>query len=132
MAATLAYLREWGWTTGSLYSWTRHETAYMTEAHIDMRAEWWVVEEVVLKEAQRRRHRFANKKNCQRLVSGTDWTVAHKAMKKLSKATSDPGTKHYKHGDKTRPCPLCNVPATPKHILWLCKWRQGQRPHPMD
>ena len=89
LAATLAYLHEWGWTTSSLYSWTRHETAYMTEARIDMRAEWWVLEAAVMKEAQQRRHRLANKKNCQHLVSGIDWPVAHKPRP----TTSDPGTK---------------------------------------
>ena len=36
MAATLAYLKEWGWTTDNLYQWHRHETAFMTEAHINM------------------------------------------------------------------------------------------------
>lgn len=61
--------------------------------------------------AQQRRLRFANKKNCQHLVSGIDGTVAHKAMKKLTKAQAN----HIRSW-----CPLRNVPAAPKHILWLC------------
>ena len=40
MAATLAYLKEWGWTTEDLYHWHRHETAFMTEAHIHMQDDW--------------------------------------------------------------------------------------------
>ena len=54
MAATMAYLQD---HKSSLYSWTRRETAFMTEAHIDMREDWRVVEEAVLKEAAQQRRR---------------------------------------------------------------------------
>ena len=60
MAATLAYLHEWGWHTNSLYEWHRNETAFMTEAHIDIRQPWWQVEEAIIAEAkQQRQSRFA-------------------------------------------------------------------------
>lgn len=44
MAATLAYLHEWGWTTHSLHQWTRYETAFMTEANINLLDDWNIIE----------------------------------------------------------------------------------------
>ena len=32
---------------------------------------------------------------------------------------------------KPKLCPLCGVPATPKHIVWLCKWHHGRGHKPM-
>ena len=85
MAATLTYLQEWGWTTHCLYQWTRYETAFMTEAHINLLDDWLTIEATLLQELQQQRtSRFAGKKNCQSLVSGLDWEVAKKASKKLS------------------------------------------------
>ena len=47
MAATLAYLREWGWTTDNIYQWRRRETAFMTEAHINMQDDWATIEQTL-------------------------------------------------------------------------------------
>lgn len=33
---------------------------------------------------------------------------------------------HREHS-KPKPCPICHVPATPKHIIWMCKWRREQQ-----
>ena len=85
MAATLTYLQEWGWTTRSLYQWTRYETAFMTEAHINLLDDWLIIEATLFQELQQQRtSRFAGEKNCQSLVSCLDWAVAKKASKKLS------------------------------------------------
>ena len=37
----------------------------------------------------------------------------------------------YKEGANTKPCPLCQVPATPKHIIWMRKWHHKQKHPPM-
>ena len=138
MAATLAYLREWGWQTNSLYEWHRNETAFMTAAQIDLRQPWWQVEELLHAEArQQRQHRFASRRNCQSLVSGLDWTTASKATKSLTKAqathirTWNQAAIRFKDGTNTKPCPICQVPATPKHIIWLCKWHHNQKHTPL-
>ena len=38
---------------------------------------------------------------------------------------------HFRQGDKIKQCPLCNVPATPKHIVWLCTWHHNQGHAPL-
>ena len=55
MAATLAYLKEWGWTTEDLYHWHRHETAFMTEAHLNMQDDWATIEQTLQHEATQQR-----------------------------------------------------------------------------
>ena len=107
MAATLAYLKEWGWHTNSLYEWHRNETAFMTEAQVDLRQPWWQVEELLQAEAkQQRQHRFASRRNCQALVSGIDWTTASKATKRPRPHTSALGTKRPS-GSRMAPAPNC-------------------------
>ena len=122
-----------GWTTDSLARWTRYETAFMTEAHINLMDDWWVIEATLFREAaQQRTSRFAAKKNCQSVVSGLDWEVSRQAQRKLTAVqanhtkTWNQAAIHYKQGDKPKTCPLCQVPATPKHIIWLCKWHHKQ------
>ena len=134
MAAT----HEWGWHTNNLYEWHRNETAFMTEAHVDLRQPWWQVEEAILAEAkQQRQHRFANRRNCQSLVSGIDWTTAKKASKHFSKAqathirTWNLAAIRFKEGANTKLCPLCQVPATPKHIKGMRKWHHHQKHTPL-
>ena len=138
MAATLAYLHEWGWTTETLYQWHRQETAFMTEAHINLQDDWPTIEQTLHREAQQQRtSRLASRKNCQSLVSGLDWVTAKKAAKVLSKQqlqhmkTWNQAAIHYREGDKIKPCPLCKVPATPKHIVWLCSWHHNKGHEPL-
>ena len=138
MAATLAYLKEWGWTTDDLYHWHRHETAFMTEAHINMQDDWATIEQTLQHEAtQQRTSRFASRKNCQNLVSGLDWTTAKRAAKLLPKKqvqhmrTWNQAAIHYRQGEQTKTCPLCNAPATPKHIVWLRTWHHNQGHEPL-
>ena len=81
----------------------------MREAHINMQDDWATIEHTLHQEAQQQRtSRFASKKNCQDLVS-----------------------LHYRQGDKTKTCPLCGVPATHKHIVWLCTWHHNQGHAPL-
>ena len=40
------------------------------------------------------------------------------------------GALHFKDATGTKPCPICQVPATPKHVLWLCKWHRDQNHQP--
>ena len=69
--------------------------------------------------------------------AGPDWTIARQAQKKLTATQStrirswNQAAIHYKQGDKTKACPLCNVPATPKHIVWLCTWHRKQEHEPL-
>ena len=37
----------------------------------------------------------------------------------------------FREATKVKRCPLCQVDATPKHILWLCKWHKTQKHEPM-
>ena len=37
----------------------------------------------------------------------------------------------YKEGGQPKQCPICQVPATPKHIIWLRKWHHQQQHKPM-
>ena len=39
---------------------------------------------------------------------------------------------HYRQGDKIKTCPLCGVPATPKHIVWMCTWHHNQGHAPLE
>ena len=98
----------------------------------------WQVEELLQAEAkQQRQHRFASRRNCQALVSGIDWTTASKATKSLSKAqathirTWNQAAIRFKDGTSTKLCPICQVPATPKHIIWMCKWHHNQKHAPL-
>ena len=86
---------------------------------------------------QQRQHRFASRRNCQSLVSGIDGTTAKKASKHFSKAqathirTWNQAAMRFKEGANTKLCPLCQVPATPKHIVWMCKWHHRQKHTPL-
>ena len=110
----------------------------MTEAHINLQDDWPTIEQTLHQEAQQQRtSRLASRKNCQSLVSGLDWVTAKKAAKVLSKQqlqhmkTWNQAAIHYCEGDKIKPCPLCKVPATPKHIVWLCSWRHNKGHEPL-
>ena len=86
---------------------------------------------------QQRQHRFASRRNRQSLVSGIDGTTAKKASKHFSKAqathirTWNQAAMRFKEGANTKLCPLCQVPATPKHIVWMCKWHHRQKHTPL-
>ena len=41
------------------------------------------------------------------------------------------GAVQYRDNGQAKQCPICHVPAAPKHILWLCKWHHGQGHKPM-
>ena len=121
LAATLAYLHEWGWTTDTLYQWHRHETAFMTEAHINLQDDWATIEQTLHREAhQQRTSRIASRKNCQNLVSGLDWTAAKKATKVLSKQqhqhmkTWNQAALHFREGDKIKLWPTLQGPGNPE------------------
>ena len=125
-------------TTDTLHQWHRHETAFMTEAHINLQDDWATIEQTLHQEAQQQRtSRIASRKNCQNLVSGLDWTAAKKAAKVLTKQqlqhmkTWTQAAIHFREGDKIKPCPICRAPATPKHIVWLCTWHHNQGHEPL-
>ena len=71
------------------------------------------------------------------MLTGLDWHTYKQLKPKLPEqqrrhlATWVQGALHYKDATGTKPCPLCQVPATPKHVLWLCKWRRSQTHQPL-
>ena len=61
MAATIAYMVEWGWNVQDLFHWTRPETDHMLPAEAHMAHPWWQLEHMFTKEAhQQRTNRFAH------------------------------------------------------------------------
>ena len=41
------------------------------------------------------------------------------------------GALHFRDAQGTKQCPICHVPATAKHVLWLCKWHRTQQHKPL-
>ena len=66
--------------------------------------------------------------NHQHLLTGLDWHT-YTQLKHLN--TWVQGALQYRDATAAKPCPICPVPATPKHILWLCKWRRTQTHKPL-
>ena len=138
MAATIAYLLEWQWQAPTLHHWTRPETAYMAANDLSIRQPWWQIEKKLLKEAtSQRTSRLAQRQYHQHLVARLDWHVFRQLINKLPKEhrtflrTWVQGAIHYRENGKPKQCPVCAVPATPKHIVWLCKWHKGKGHKPM-
>ena len=75
MAATIAYLMEWGWDVQDLLHWTRPETDLMLPAEAHMtRIHGGNLNILFTKEAhQQRTNSFARRPNHQRLLTGLDW-----------------------------------------------------------
>ena len=69
--------------------------------------------------------RLAHKPHYQHLLTGIDWHPYRQMIKHLK--TWVQAAIHYKEAGNTKLCPLCQAPATPKHIIWLRKWHQGQQ-----
>ena len=138
MAAAIAYLHEWGWDVQDLMHWTRPETDLLLAAEIHMEHPWWQIEHEFYKEAQHQRNsRFAKRPHHNHLLTGLDWHTYRQLKSKLPAQqrchlqTWVQGAIHFRDAAATKPCPLCHVPATPKHILWLCQWHRDQHHAPL-
>ena len=138
MAAAIAYMHEWQWQVQDIHQWRRPEGPYLVEAVLTLRDPWWKIESALLKEAQQQRTaRLASKANHQRLVAGLDWHTYRQVLRtipgehKPHLRTWTQAAIHFKEGGQVKQCPICNVPATTRHILWLCKWHQQQPHKPM-
>lgn len=107
MAATIAYLQEWGWDTQQLMHWTRQETQLLVSNDITLNAPWWQIESLLYKEAQQ-----------QRVSTGIDWHVKlpERQRLRLHLKTWVQGALQFRDSKAAKPCPLCHAPATPKHI----------------
>ena len=137
MAATIAYMTEWGWDVQDLQHWTRAETTYMLASEVHLQEPWWKLEHLFTQEAkQQRTNRFAQRPHHQQLT-GLDWHTYRQlrpklpAQQKRHLQTWVQGALHYKEGASTKPCPLCHVPATAEHVLWLCKWHRDKQHKPL-
>ena len=135
MAATIAYLLEWGWNVHDLLHWTRPATDLMLAAEVHITDQWWQIEHRLTAEAQQQRtNRFARRPHHQHLLTGLDWRTYRNLTPKLPEQqrrhlqTWVQGALHFRDAQGPKPCPICHVPATAKHVLWLCKWRRNQ-PH---
>ena len=118
LAATVVYLLEWGWQPRDLLHWTRPETKLLVAEELHLQQPWWAIERTLTHEAQQQRtSRLASKMHHQDLLTGLDWHT-YAALQ-------------YRDAHQTKTCPQCQVPATPKHILWLCKWHRTQNHEPM-
>ena len=116
MAATIAYLKQ----------------------EITLQDPWWKLERALKQEAKDQRiARLASKPNHQHLVTGLDWHVYRQVIKTIPGEhrphlrTWTQAALHYKEDGKAKECPICKVPATTKHILWLRKWHHTQQHKPM-
>ena len=96
---------------------------------------WW---KVLLMEAKAQRTaRLASKEHHQHLVAGLDWHTYRQVIRtipgerKPHLRTWTQAAIHFKEDGKPKMCPICKVPATTKHILWLRKWHQTQTHKPM-
>ena len=138
MAATIAYMTEWGWDVQDLLHWTRSETPLMLANEVHLNEPWWKLEHQFANEAkQQRANRFAKRHNHQHLLTGLDWHTYRQLRPKLPEQqkrhlqTWVQGALRFKDATSTKPCPLCHVPATPKHVLWLCKWHREKNHTPL-
>ena len=138
MAATIAYMLEWGWNVQDLLHWTRPATDIMLAAELHITDQWWQLEHHLTTEAhQQRTHRFANRPQHQHLLTGLDWHTYRILKPKLPEQqarhlqTWVQGAIHYRDAKGPKPCPICHVPATAKHVLWLCKWHKTQKHKPL-
>ena len=121
MAAAMACLLEWQWQVQELFQWTRPETPYLG-------ANTWKLEQALLMEAKdQRTSRLASRPNHQHLLTGLDWHTYRTVSKQLPArqrqhlATWVQGAVQHREASKPKACPVCQVPATPKHIIWMCK-----------
>ena len=135
MAATITYMMEWNWQVDNINCWTRAATEQLLENEISLQDPWWKVERTLLLEAkQQRTARLAQKhtnSTCSQAWIGTLPPDALPAELKPHLRTWAQAAIHYKEAGQAKQCPICQVPATPKHIIWLCKWHQGQQHKPM-
>ena len=130
MAATIAYMTEWNWQAQALHRWTPPATQLLMENEISIQEK---LEKTLLQEARSQRiTQLAQRPRHHHLITGLDWRVYHQQIKRLPNErrthlkTWVQGAVQFREDGKPKQCPICGVPATPKHILWLCKWRQGQ------
>lgn len=56
-----------------------------------------------------------------------DWYVYQQIAKKANKEEMNAMKNWVQRCHPTQLCPLCRVPATSKHIVWLCEWHHGQK-----
>ena len=134
LAATIVYLLEWGWQPQELLHWSRPETQLLLAQQIDLQAPWWQIELTLTREAQwQRTNRLASRPNYAHLLTGLDWHTYRQVRKKLKPPqqhnldTWVQAAIHSRDAHQTKTCPICGVPATPKRILWLCKWHKCRR-----
>ena len=138
MAATITYLQEWGWQASTLLRWTRQETAFLQAHELSLHQPWWQLERALLQEAKQQRiSRIASRPHHQHLLTGIDWHTYHRIRKSLPQRhkqhlnTWVQAAVQFREAAQVKTCPLCNTPATHKHILWLCKWHKQQKHEPM-
>ena len=138
MAATLAYLLEWQWQAQDLQRWHRTGHPLLLDQELTLQDPWWKLERALKREAKAQHiSRLAGRPHHQHLVPGLDWHVYGQVMRtipgehKPHLRTWTQAALHYKEGGQIKECPICKVPATVKHILWLCKWHHAQKHQPM-
>ena len=118
--------------------WIRPESKLMLASEITLHSPWWKLEEALTKEAKQQRiYRLASEKHHQDLITGLDWHTYHQVKKTLKQQhkhhldTWVQAAIQFRDGHQPKSCPICHVPATPKHILWLCRWHCTQQHEPM-
>ena len=107
MAATIAYMTEWGWDVQDLLHWTRPETDLLLANEVHMTEQWWKLEHLFYHEAQQQRtHRFARRPNHQHLLTGLDWHTFRQLKGKL-----------YKHGFREHS--ISKMLPEPSHVPFV-------------
>ena len=132
------YMMEWSWQVNHLHRWTRPSGPYLIENEMSIQDPWWKLERALLVGSKAQRTaRLASKEHHQHLVAGIDWHIYRQLIRaipgerKPHLRTWIQGAIRVKEDGKAKLCPVCKVPATTKHIIWLCKWHQTQQRKPM-
>ena len=109
----------------------------MASRKLDLHQPWWKLERALLQEARTQRINRLASRPYHHLIAGLDWHTYHEVKKTLPAQSKHhlntwvQAAVQYREATKVKRCPLCQVDATPKHILWLCKWHKTQKHEPM-
>ena len=135
--AVIVYMWEWQWHLTEPRLWHRDVQDYGPEMELDLNEPWWKIAAILQQEsAHQRLRRLRQRKHCQHLRNGLDWHVYNLVLRQATKPqaralkTWVQGAIRHQDNQTDGACPICTVPATSKHIIWLRRWHHG-KDHPL-
>ena len=132
VAALQCYLMERGWQTEQHHVWTKPGYNGQDDFKLDMHSRWPALkQELKRAEVWDRIHRISQRAMLQEVQQLLDWKPWQRYSKQLNSRnacalmTWHQGAIFTKQADGEHTshlqCPHCGQPATPVHLLWLCK-----------